>query len=1343
MTDELLDELPEEMQDLLKPVGEPPSTSFPGSGSDDEDIDVEGFLEGAGLTQDGCDIDLSKPWMKHHKFELVKSWERVRELVDRALEVGSVALDLETEGFDNRINYDAQGTPSTVHKIVGYCLGLEGQGYYVPVRHRYEALYGSSPNADDIEAVEREITRLCQAAQPVISEEGKKTDPLSSKDWSQPPKVTIEFWHAKFDQEFLYPVTGIDWWHPESFEDGMLANYVIYTDDDHGLKENSERKIPLADGQHPYTMIKFEHLFPKGMKRKEMRFYNLSPDVKGNGWNTVLYGCSDGICTNLLTKVLVEKVKADKSFTATYRIEKQVAQAVRWVERYRVLIDKAEIQNLLQEAEQELALYEGKIVQVARLSGFENFNPASAAQLAEFLFGDKGLNLKPKPELTAEGQFKTDEDTLEATMDANPSSEVLEWIIKHRQITKVKGTYLQNLASNTDESNQIRLNFKQTGAATGRFTAPKGDADHGFGGVPIQGIPARDDPKKPAVAHSLRRIFIARPGYIIVKVDYASQELRIASNVSGEQKWIAEYEKERETGEAADLHYLTAAAFYPGLKPSDPDFKLKRGAGKCVHPDTLLHTHLGYSPIQDSVPVSLTADTFFELGLDNTVLVDGNPVTHSYNGGVKPLVHVVSRKGVLTCTEEHRFSLNNGELVRAGDLKPGMALVPVEAPQLEGSPGTSRVMQLWKGVPGARYRLNPKMCYFAGLFLGDGSVNASGSRITHGDVEKLDPFGNPYQEWQDTLYDACCEVGLDPTREEKSLYLGSRVLVRYLSELELVTPRPNTDGGQMKRLRVPSWVLQQGTQGFLSFLGGLIDTDGSVAHQRKTIEYTTKDFVLAGQLLLLAQACNLKATVEATYNKTYERYYARIKFSVESSWALREYLRYAGKIERLGPPQNPSMMAEANEVLKVIPAGEGQCYDITMGTSEHLYRANGLMTHNTANFALVYGGGVGAVQRATGCDKVEGARLKKAFDDSVPQFSAWVKRQHKFVKKHLGVRTAFGRFIAIPDANITAEQVIERAKKAAAAKGKPPPDIPHKVAMMQAKKEQAACERKSTNFPIQGSGADILKISLVMLAKELTLRGWLRGSGDDSVRMIMTVHDEIVFEVLEERIAEALPIILRVMEYPTVIAGWVNKVPLIAEADLGKSWAAKLDWGAMLRGDPKHSPPPYLQGKEIISNPPLLCLGTGDKPDSSGKALLAQPAAEARAEVPQVAAPVVPAKSKVPEGGTGATAAVAPTKPPPAPVAKTSVGNRYAIFTLGQFRITPDTVGAIYRAVEASKAEAVLADKADQLIPVEFRNTMGEVLYSVREGYLAFPEDLQRRLREYNLSHDLEVLGDA
>jgi len=887
------------MEDFMVMHGEkppaPPAPTVSTAATDDGD-DLNDYLEGM-VVSTPKDMGLSKPWMKFHQFTLVKTVDEVRELVDRAIEHGQCGLDLETEGFDNRINYDAEGKPFTVHKIVGFCISVKGHGHYIPVRHNFDPVMAEkNPNVGPVSAVEAEIARLCRASQPTLTAEGMAEDPLGSPKIQTPGKLVIGFWHSKFDQEFLYPVTGIDFWHPESFEDGYLAAYSVYSDDDLGLKGKANERLwiedpdRLIDGKptrEPYTMIEFNDLFPSGTKVK--RFQDLYPE---DGNAVTLYGCSDAICTEALCfpdkkqwahtrdglkyeyRNTVEAAKTGR-YSFTYRLEKQATQAVRDMERRRAKIDKKAILTLLEEAKKELEAQEKLIVGLAEKRGFENFNPGSPQQLANFLFEKDGLDINPKPKKNeASGVYKTDAATLEMMAEANEAAPVLRWIVTYRQIEKIIGTYLQSMADNCDEQHQLRFKFNQTGATTGRFTAPSGEPDHGYSGIPIQGIPARDDPKKPKVAHSLRRIFIPRDGYTLLKVDYAGQELRIVANLSGESVWIDEF-----LHGTGDLHTITARAFF----------------------------------------------------------------------------------------------------------------------------------------------------------------------------------------------------GPHITKENK----------------------------------------------------------------------------------------------------------------VE---------RNAGKI---------------------------------------------------ANFSLIYGGGVQAIMRATKCDKVEAARRKANFDKSVPTFASWVTGQHASVKRNKGVSTAFKRFIAIPDANVRGGDTDANGNV---------------VTPEDAKKIQASCERKSTNFPIQGSGADIMKISLVKLVKEFHKRGWRREGGDDSVRMIMTVHDEIVFEIKHERLMEAVPVIIEIMESPSRMVGW--KVPLVVEPLLGLSWEAKYDWAEIMHGE--KPVPDWLVGilkpeKEYV--PKEL------------REAAPSPAAPAEAGPPPIATDAPPLEAEQ----------LAKPASTPAPVVTTKNGViKVAVFALSNTYLTNRSVDLVFEAVAGS-----------------------------------------------------------
>jgi DNA polymerase-1 len=92
---------------------------------------------------------------------------------------------------------------------------------------------------------------------------------------------------------------------------------------------------------------------------------------------------------------------------------------------------------------------------------------------------------------------------------------------------------------------------------------------------------------------------------------------------------------------------------------------------------------------------------------------------------------------------------------------------------------------------------------------------------------------------------------------------------------------------------------------------------------------------------------------------------------------------------------------------------------------------------------------------------------------------------------------------------------------------------------------RSAAERVSVNLPIQGTAADILKRAMVDVHRELEGR---RGRGMRS-RMILTVHDELLFEVPREEADEAAALVRAGMEQAVTLA-----VPLTVDVGIAPNW---------------------------------------------------------------------------------------------------------------------------------------------------------------------------------------------
>ena len=198
-------------------------------------------------------------------------------------------------------------------------------------------------------------------------------------------------------------------------------------------------------------------------------------------------------------------------------------------------------------------------------------------------------------------------------------------------------------------------------------------------------------------------------------------------------------------------------------------------------------------------------------------------------------------------------------------------------------------------------------------------------------------------------------------------------------------------------------------------------------------------------------------------------------------------------------------------------------------------RGNGKAT----NFALCYGGSGNAVSRSTGVDQDEGRRIKATFDKTYKGLSKWWAHQHIFARKHGFVLTDFGRKYPVPDIHLPRID----------------PQTGRKNGGFIAK-----AQRNSVNGPVQGSSADITKLAMALIYKACRDRGWL-----DKVHMLLTMHDELVFEIDKGILKEAIDVLVECMAYNPVIMrrNWI--IPLTVDVELGYDWTVPWDLNQIKR----------------------------------------------------------------------------------------------------------------------------------------------------------------------------------
>ena len=174
--------------------------------------------------------------------------------------------------------------------------------------------------------------------------------------------------------------------------------------------------------------------------------------------------------------------------------------------------------------------------QILDLCGQGEFNLNSPQQLGHVLF--EVLEL-PHGKKTSKG-YSTAVDVLEEIRDAAP--ELIDSILRYRQLTKLNGTYIEALLPLRDSEGRIHSYFDQTGTATGRISSAEPN---------LQNIPARTEEGR-----EIREAFIPADGLTLVDADYSQIELRLMAHFSGDPSLIDAFRN------GQDIHARTASEIF-------------------------------------------------------------------------------------------------------------------------------------------------------------------------------------------------------------------------------------------------------------------------------------------------------------------------------------------------------------------------------------------------------------------------------------------------------------------------------------------------------------------------------------------------------------------------------------------------------------------------------------------------------------------------------------------------------------------------------------------------------------------------------------------------------------
>ncbi len=407
----------------------------------------------------------------------VSSEEQLSSLMSELSQAPLIALDVETTSTD-----------AMKADLVGISLAAQpGRGFYIPVGHL--VAHGSEGQLP--------LDLVADRLHPLLED----------------AKVRKTAHNAKYDLTVLrrhgMEVQGLEF-------DTMIAAYLLEPSRrGFGLKDLAWSKLGLE--MRPIT-----DLIGQGRDQVTMAQVSIA--------DAAAYAAADADATLRLVDVLEGELRRREQWDLFRDVEMPLVGVLMDMEMVGVALDVDELKEISRGMHQRIAELEGQIQELAG----HRFNVSSTQQLGEVLFGELGLPVKAR---TKTG-YSTRASVLEDLRAEHP---IVDLILEHRQLTKLKSTYLDALPLLVNrETGRVHTSYNQTGTVTGRISSSDPN---------LQNIPVRTE-----VGRHVRCAFVAQEGWLLLGADYSLVELRILAHISRDPNLLEAFAR----GE--DIHASTAAA---------------------------------------------------------------------------------------------------------------------------------------------------------------------------------------------------------------------------------------------------------------------------------------------------------------------------------------------------------------------------------------------------------------------------------------------------------------------------------------------------------------------------------------------------------------------------------------------------------------------------------------------------------------------------------------------------------------------------------------------------------------------------------------------------------------
>jgi DNA polymerase-1 len=417
-------------------------------------------------------------------------------------------------GMDGILGFDTEtdSLDALNARLVGIALATApGRAAYLPLRHGGGDMLSGPPPEQLSQDSALAILR------PVLAD----------------PAVLKILHNAKYDIEVMArPENGAVTIAP--IDDTMLISYSM----DAG--RHGQGMDFLAQQHLNHTPISFDSVTGTGKGR--ITFDRVPLD------RATAYAAEDADVTLRLWQKLRPMLRGAQALALYEQVERRMIPVLAAMETAGIKVDGAELARIGQDFSERLVVLEAEAHRVAGRA----FNVASPKQLGEILFDEMGLKGGKKGKT---GAWSTDAKVLEEL--AAQGAELPKVVMEHRQLAKLKSTYVEGLTAQLAVDGRVHTDFAMAVTSTGRLSSNEPN---------LQNIPIRTKE-----GMRIRQAFVAERGHLLMSADYSQIELRLLAH-------MADVPTLREAfAQGMDIHARTAADIF-GLPLEAVDREARRRA---------------------------------------------------------------------------------------------------------------------------------------------------------------------------------------------------------------------------------------------------------------------------------------------------------------------------------------------------------------------------------------------------------------------------------------------------------------------------------------------------------------------------------------------------------------------------------------------------------------------------------------------------------------------------------------------------------------------------------------------------------------------------------------------